>query len=354
MSGWRNQVRPPGPRTSTPAATASASAAVRRSGGAPVTAATSSTANSWPSSAAARNMSPAGSDRKPSRRRDGGAEGRRQLVPVGQQFGGSAGDVYGVVEHQRVEHLPQVQRIAGGPFGQPSQGPAGRGPGQLGDEPVDVVGPERAEREQRAAAGHDLLAQRGHLATVGALAAGGHEQQRHLRDHRREPAPEGQGGLIRVLEIVDHEDQRARGTQLVDQLEQQLGGGRDRVGRAEQPGPWQPEHRLGRRGPQRLGRPRLDPETVQRDPEREPQGQLVGDRPPDVAAGPAGPPHTVGEQGRLADPGLPVEPDGAAPATSDGIDGVAEHTEFVLPADEGTRRAHAKSLVDRRRAGTRL
>jgi hypothetical protein len=140
--------------------------------------------------------------------------------------------------------------------------------------------------------------------------------------------PHEQRGVIGPLQVVDDHDGGAGRAQLVRQRDQDLDTGNGRVAVGEQPEPPAAEQVGGVR-PARVARTEPYLKAVPHHAQRQPLGELVCDPPADVPIQPARSRQGLGDQGRLADAGLALDPDRRSPAGAQSLDAGTEGRELL-------------------------
>src|SRR5262249_52453272 len=142
-----------------------------------------------------------------------------------------------------------------------------------------------------------------------------------------EPPPDREARLVGPLQVVEREDHRSRGTHPVDGGQQPLHGGRYRPGAAQliaRVTGVEQRHDLG--GPAR-------PQAVGERAQRQQYAERVTDRAVDLTAACRRVREYAGEERRLADARLALDPDLAAAALRQRGHGLAEQVRLRTAAD---------------------
>ena len=140
--------------------------------------------------------------------------------------------------------------------------------------------------------------------------------------------PDQQRRVVGPLQVVDDQHRGGGRAQLVHQRHQHLDAGDRRVAVGEQPEPLAAEQAGGVRPP-RVRRTRPHLQAVQHHAQRQPLGELVRHPPPDVPPQLAHCRQGLGDQRRLADAGLALDPDHRSLVTAESLDAGTEDRELL-------------------------
>ncbi len=274
-----------------------------------------------------------------------GGQRRRQPFPRGGNLGGGA-DLQRPFAHQGIDQLAHVQRIAGGLRRQLPQRIPGRCAEHRRHQGGHVGFGQRPQRDHRTPAAGDGRAELPHLCPARSRAADPDQQQPQLADRRGELVPDDQRRVVGPLQVVQDHDRGGGRAQLVHQPHQHLNAGHRRIAVREQPLPAAAEQAGGVRTP-RVRRTRPHLKAVQHHAQRQPLGELARDPPPDIPPRIDACRQGLGDQRRLADAGLALDPDHRPLTTAEGLDTGTEDRELLLaahPVRSPVNRPHASKL----------
>ena len=143
--------------------------------------------------------------------------------------------------------------------------------------------------------------------------------------------PDDQRRIVGPLQVIQDDNGGGGRAELVHQPHQHLDAGNRRIAVREQPLPEAAEQARGVRTP-RVRRTRPHLKAVQHHAQRQPLGQLACDPPPDIPPRGAACRQGLGDQRRLADARLALDPDHRSLTTAEGLDTSTEDRELLAAA----------------------